>query len=116
MNSGLCRQCRYWARTVQEPKVFISLGLPSSENRFPDLMETLVGAVLFDLVVEVAHVPPHLAQPIVVQTLGAVRVIPQVRVPKTPERMVSSFVRPGVVVPNVVSFNLQRYERENAGV
>jgi mono/diheme cytochrome c family protein len=43
--------------------------------------------------VEVAHVPPRVAQPILVQALGAVRVIPQVRVPKTPECVVASYVR-----------------------
>src|SRR5207248_11382191 len=54
--------------------------------------------VLSDLVIEAAHVLIGVTKPVLVETLWACRVVPQVRVPETAERMVSSLVRPGVGV------------------
>src|SRR5260370_7659504 len=48
--------------------------------------------VLFDFVVEVTHVAPRMTHPIFVEAFGALRIVPQVRIPKTPERMVPIFV------------------------
>jgi len=51
--------------------------------------------VLFDLVIDIAHVLPRMTHPELVQALRTPHVFPQVGVPKTTERMVPSFVRSG---------------------
>ena len=51
--------------------------------------------VLFDLVVEVAHVLACMSQPLLVETFGTVGVVPQESVSETPKRMVPSFMRSG---------------------
>ena len=59
--------------------------------------------VLFDLVVEIAHVLSSMAHPVLVKALGTFRIVPQVRVSKAAEHMVSSFVRSGERI-NVAQF------------
>ena len=62
--------------------------------------------ILFDLVIEVAHVLPRMTHPELVQALRTLRVVPQVGVPKTTERMVPSFVRSGERIHVVHSPNV----------
>jgi hypothetical protein len=54
--------------------------------------------ILFDLVIEVAHVLPRMTHPELVQALRTLRVVPRVSVPKTTGRMVSTFVRSGELI------------------
>jgi hypothetical protein len=62
--------------------------------------------VLFDLVVEAAHILARTSQPVLAETFRTVGVVPQESVSETPKRMLPSFMRSGVHV-DILQF-LQR--------
>jgi hypothetical protein len=62
----------------------------------PQLLSPLLAEqnVLFDLVVEIAHILARMSQPVLAETFGRVGVVPQESVSETPKRMVPALCAP----------------------